>query len=41
LGAGIAMTLTDKVSLNADVDYSNGDKIEQPWGFNVSARYRW
>lgn len=41
LGAGIAMTLTDKVSLHADVDYSNGDKIEQPWGFNVGARYSW
>ncbi|WP_408596438.1 autotransporter outer membrane beta-barrel domain-containing protein [Pseudomonas sp. PLMAX] len=41
LGAGIAMTLTDKVSLHADVDYSNGDKIEQPWGFNFGARYSW
>lgn len=41
LGAGIAMTLTDKVSLYADVDYSNGDKIEQPYGFNVGARYSW
>jgi outer membrane autotransporter protein len=41
LGTGIAMTLTDKVSLHADVDYSNGDKIEQPWGFNVGARYSW
>jgi outer membrane autotransporter protein len=41
LGAGIAMTLTDKVSLHADVDYSNGDKIEQPWGFNIGARYSW
>jgi outer membrane autotransporter protein len=41
LGGGIAMTLTDKVSLHADVDYSNGDKIEQPWGFNFGARYSW
>ncbi len=41
LGAGIAMTLTDKVSLHADADYSNGDKIEQPWGFNIGARYSW
>lgn len=41
LGAGIAMTLTDKVALHADVDYSNGDRIEQPWGFNVGARYSW
>jgi outer membrane autotransporter protein len=41
LGAGIAMTVTDRVSLHADFDYSNGDKIEQPWGFNVGARYSW
>ncbi|WP_085717581.1 autotransporter outer membrane beta-barrel domain-containing protein [Pseudomonas sp. B28(2017)] len=41
LGAGLAMTLTDKVSVHADFDYSNGDKIEQPWGANVGARYSW
>ncbi|VVN26834.1 hypothetical protein PS639_04578 [Pseudomonas fluorescens] len=41
LGAGIAMTLTDRVSLHTDIDYSNGDKIEQPWGFNIGARYSW
>lgn len=41
LGAGVAMTLTDKVSLHADFDYSNGDKIEQPWGANVGLRYNW
>jgi len=40
-GAGFAMTVTDKVSLHADADYSNGDKIDQPWGFNVGARYSW
>lgn len=41
LGAGVAMTMTDKVSLHADFDYSNGDKIEQPWGANVGLRYLW
>ncbi|MDP9784035.1 autotransporter outer membrane beta-barrel domain-containing protein [Pseudomonas fluorescens] len=41
LGAGIAMTLTDKVSVHADFDYSNGNKIEQPWGANVGVRYLW
>src|SRR5207253_5533783 len=41
LGAGVAMTLTDKVSVHADFDYSNGDKIEQPWGANVGVRYSW
>jgi outer membrane autotransporter protein len=41
LGAGVAMTVTDKVSIHADFDYSNGDKIEQPWGANVGVRYSW
>lgn len=41
LGLGVAMTLTDKVSMHADFDYSNGDKIEQPWGANVGVRYSW
>jgi outer membrane autotransporter protein len=41
LGTGVAMTLTDKVSLHADFDYSHGNKIEQPWGANVGMRYSW
>lgn len=41
LGAGIAVNLNDKVSIHADLDYSKGDSIEQPWGFNFGARYRW
>jgi outer membrane autotransporter protein len=41
LGAGLAMTVTDKVSIHTEFDYSNGDKIEQPWGFNFGARYSW
>jgi outer membrane autotransporter protein len=41
LGAGVAMTLTDKVSVHADFDYSNGNKIDQPWGANVGVRYSW
>ncbi|MBF4557643.1 autotransporter outer membrane beta-barrel domain-containing protein [Pseudomonas sp. p50] len=41
LGAGVAMTVTDKVAMHVDLDYSNGDKIEQPWGINVGARYSW
>lgn len=41
LGAGLAMSVTDKVSIHADFDYSNGDKIEQPWGANVGVRYLW
>jgi len=33
--------LTDKVSVHADFDYSNGNKIDQPWGANVGVRYSW
>lgn len=41
LGAGVSMALSDKVSVHADFEYSNGDKIEQPWGANVGLRYFW
>lgn len=41
LGAGVAMAVADQVSIHADFDYSNGDKIEQPWGANVGVRYSW
>ena len=41
LGAGVSMRLTDKVAMHADLDYSNGDKIEQPWGVNFGVRYNW
>lgn len=41
LGAGVAAQLTDVLQLHADVDYSNGRNIEQPWGVNVGLRYNW
>jgi outer membrane autotransporter protein len=41
LGAGIAAQLTDVLQLHADVDYSNGQNVEQPWGVNVGLRYNW
>lgn len=41
IGAGIAAQLTDVLQLHADVDYSNGRNIEQPWGVNVGLRYSW
>jgi outer membrane autotransporter protein len=41
LGAGVAMSLSDKVSVHADFDYSNGSKIDQPWGANFGVRYLW
>jgi len=41
LGIGVAMTVTDKMSIHADFEYSQGDKIDQPWGANIGVRYSW
>lgn len=41
LGGGVAMKVSDKVQLHADLDYSHGDKIKQPWGVNLGATYAW
>lgn len=40
-GLGVAMMMTERVSLHADVDYSHGEKIEQPYGVNAGERYNW
>jgi len=41
LGAGLAIQLADKLQAHVDLDYSNGDNIEQPWGANFGVRYSW
>ncbi|RMQ41891.1 putative autotransporter [Pseudomonas cichorii] len=41
LGAGIAVSMSERLQLHADFDYSNGRKLEQPWGANVGLRYSW
>ncbi|WP_256680113.1 autotransporter outer membrane beta-barrel domain-containing protein [Pseudomonas sp. Marseille-P9899] len=41
LGAGIALSLTNRIAVHADFDYSNGETIEQPWGANFGVRYNW
>ncbi|MFJ4143766.1 autotransporter outer membrane beta-barrel domain-containing protein [Pseudomonas sp. NPDC089734] len=41
LGAGLAVSISDRLQVHADFDYSNGDKLEQPWGANVGVRYNW
>jgi outer membrane autotransporter protein len=41
LGAGIAVAFFDKLEAHADFEYSNGSRIEQPWGANVGLRYNW
>jgi outer membrane autotransporter protein len=41
VGAGVAAKITDVLQVHADIDYSNGKNIEQPWGVNVGVRYSW
>ncbi|WP_310197426.1 autotransporter outer membrane beta-barrel domain-containing protein [Pseudomonas hunanensis] len=41
VGAGVAVSLTERMQLHADFDYSNGKHIEQPWGANVGLHYSW
>ncbi|WP_095111147.1 autotransporter outer membrane beta-barrel domain-containing protein [Pseudomonas sp. Irchel 3E20] len=41
VGTGVAMSLSDKWQVHADFDFSQGDKIKQPWGANVGVRYNW
>ena len=41
LGMGVAISLNERMQLHADFDYSNGEKIEQPWGANVGFHYSW
>lgn len=41
LGAGVAVAMSERLQLHADFDYSNGDKLEQPWGANIGLRYNW
>ncbi|MFK0311634.1 autotransporter outer membrane beta-barrel domain-containing protein [Pseudomonas sp. NPDC090233] len=41
IGAGIAAQITDVLQLHADIDYSNGKNIEQPWGVNVGFQLAW
>lgn len=41
LGAGVAVAWADKWQAHADFEYSNGSKIEQPWGVNFGVRYNW
>lgn len=41
LGAGIAVSMNERLQLHADFEYSNGEHIEQPWGANFGLRYTW
>ncbi|MDF9616018.1 autotransporter outer membrane beta-barrel domain-containing protein [Pseudomonas entomophila] len=39
LGAGVSLALSRQFRVHADVEYSNGKNIEQPYGVNVGVRY--
>ncbi|AMB84598.1 hypothetical protein AWM79_04435 [Pseudomonas agarici] len=37
IGTGVAMSLTEKWQVHADLDFSKGEKIDQPWGANIGS----
>lgn len=39
LGAGVSLALSKQFRIHADVEYSNGKNIEQPYGVNLGVRY--
>ena len=39
LGAGVSLALSKQLRVHADVEYSNGKHIEQPYGVNLGVRY--
>lgn len=41
LGVGMAISLTERWQAHADFDYSQGNRVEQPWGANIGLRYSW
>lgn len=38
-GAGVAVALSEKWQVHVDLDYSNGEHIEQPFGVSFGGRY--
>jgi outer membrane autotransporter protein len=39
IGAGVAVSLSERLQLHADFDYMKGKHVEQPWGANVGLRF--
>lgn len=39
VGAGISVSLSERLQLHADFDYMNGNRVEQPWGANVGLKF--
>lgn len=38
LGAGMSVSLSERLQVHADFDYMKGEHVEQPWGANVGLR---
>lgn len=38
LGAGVSVSLSERLQLHADFDYMKGKRVEQPWGANVGLK---
>ncbi|WP_426142027.1 autotransporter outer membrane beta-barrel domain-containing protein [Pseudomonas sp. DWP3-1-2] len=38
LGAGISVSLSERLQLHADFDYMKGKHVEQPWGANIGLK---
>lgn len=39
VGAGVAVSLSERLQVHADFDYMKGKHVEQPWGANVGLRF--
>lgn len=39
LGAGVSVSLSERLQLHADFDYMKGKQVEQPWGANVGLKF--
>lgn len=38
LGAGVSVSVSERLQVHADFDYMKGEHVEQPWGANVGLR---
>ncbi|HEX8592239.1 MAG TPA: autotransporter outer membrane beta-barrel domain-containing protein [Pseudomonas sp.] len=38
VGAGVSVSLSERLQLHADLDYMKGKNVEQPWGANVGLK---
>ena len=41
VGAGVAVSLSQNMRLDAGVDYGKGEHVEQPWAYKVGVSYQW